>query len=94
MSEYQKLTDEDGEPIECDCCQYPAPVSLFKNTLTEYSNMIVGEDKYFCEICASTFLSSSVTYPSQCNDPKLHQSIGWIANFLAEKIEKMANGSR
>lgn len=83
--EYTYRTDEDGEPVECDCCGYPAPLSEFSG----HAEHMTTATHLLCEVCSSTHLSSSVWYPSQCPDERLWRSIGWIANLLREEIKSL-----
>lgn len=82
--EYSKRTNEDGEAIECQCCNYWAATADFN---CDYQRS-TGERKnfVFCKICSNTMLSLAVKYPSQCQDPGLYKSIGWIGNYLADLI--------
>lgn len=80
------------EPEQCACCGYPAKV------LTEYrgpctTNDVMGENGRIklCEVCAATFLSNCVVYPSLYGEHRdLFSSIGWIANKILDEIRSLA----
>ena len=80
-----KRVNDDGEPIECECCGYEAATSLFSGH-AEGLRGLETKKTYLCEVCSSTHLSSSVNYPSWCPDPQLWQSIGWLANRILDEI--------
>lgn len=83
MAEYAKMFHADGEPVECECCNYPGRVSVFPNT--PYAD---GQSRDFtlCEVCSQTYLSIAVKYPRQCPDSQLYRSIAVIGNMLLEAI--------
>lgn len=83
--EFTKRATEDGDPIECDCCGYEAATLDF-DCHAEGLRGLDRKTTTLCEVCASTHLSKSVNYPSQCPDQQLWQSIGWIANRILDEI--------
>jgi hypothetical protein len=68
---------------ECDNCGYFTEVEKYRKP--DFRDE--GRNS-FCLICASTLLSTATTYPRQVIDVKLYQSIGWIANHLADLIRE------
>jgi hypothetical protein len=81
MSEKPKFYENAyGDPYECGCCGYHAP--LFECRFS-FGNRPAD---HVCEVCYSTFLLKCVEYPAHCNDEKLHRSVGWIANRILAEI--------
>ncbi len=83
MIEYEKKF-QDGEPVDCDCCQYPGRVATFPNTMTHRG----CRDLVLCEVCSQTYLSVALKYPMQCPDTQLYRSIAIIGNMLLEAIRE------
>lgn len=82
MSDYEKKFDENGEPVDCACCQYPGRLALFENTPCGR----VNRDLLLCEVCSQTMLSIALKYPLQCPDPNLYRSVAILGNMLLEAI--------
>ena len=70
----------------CECCGYEnLPVCAY-TSLREYDirNHLGPSTKRFCFICASTMLSTMISFPTQ-HAPgitDLARAIGWIANYM------------
>ena len=82
MAIHYELKFEDGEPIGCECCEYPAPVYLFERTMTSRGTRALN----LCEVCSSTHLAVAEKYPMQVSDGQLYRAIGWVANHIISKL--------
>lgn len=80
MPEHKLRYDGEGEQINCNCCDYPAP-------LREYY-CSTHEMRLLCEVCASTFLSEIAV--GRAGEKALAESIGWIANHILAKLNDIA----
>lgn len=88
MSIQSRVNDEESNI--CKCCGYPAV------ELEEYPGPCTKADygrqgkQLLCEICASTHLSSGVSYPLLYSDKDryLFGALGWIGNRLLEAIHE------
>jgi len=71
----------------CHCCGY-TDIELIRWTNPD------GQPGYFCQICASTFLSDCITYPARYtgNEYRLFASLGWIANHILKEIRSLKDG--
>jgi len=65
---------------ECDNCGYETQLTCYRGTHP------ATDRHWFCEVCASSYLSHATVYRSQCQDPRLHRSLGWIANRILDEI--------
>lgn len=82
--EFSKRFDDDGEPIECECCHYPGRLETFPGTMTHRGQ----RDLVLCEVCANTYLSIAEKYPNQCPDGQLYRSVAVLGNMLLEAIRE------
>lgn len=85
--EFEKRTDDAGESVACDSCQYPGRLAMFPKTMV--SKELHGaayKDMWLCEVCAKTHLSVAAKFPRQCSDPRLYQSIAQLGNLLLDAI--------
>jgi hypothetical protein len=77
----------DGEKPICDCCGYEAPLKYYRGPITKSTPGGEPNGSKFCEVCAGTYLSHSVSYPYTLGEHKLlWGSIGWIANRILDEI--------
>ncbi len=79
----RKRKTEDGDDMECDCCDYPGRLSSFPHTPIEGGRQT---SLWLCEVCSGTHLAIAKKYPSQCPDPTLYISIAQLGNILLDAI--------
>jgi len=82
--DYERRHDDDGDPIECDCCGYFAPTREFE--LADPSRPGDLTEHTFCRICASTPACNVLRYPEQCHDSDMLRTAAWIGNAILEAI--------
>ena len=77
--------EETQDPMECDCCGYPAPLKTFR--FFDSSNRTLFND--YCEVCSATYLSQiERSIGSESISSRLAKSIGYIANMILDEIRK------
>jgi len=81
--QYRKRRAEGGDPMECDSCHYPGRLAYFRNVIIEGGKEV---NLWLCEVCSQTHLSQARTFPSQCPDCRLYESIAALGNILLEAI--------
>lgn len=81
-----RLRRKDGETVQCDSCNYPAPVDEFE------SFPLSQRPRLLCEFC-STSMASRITERRATTDAARLEREVWIAaanvaNFLASRKAK------
>ncbi len=73
--------------IACQNCNHElAKTARFECHGEDSKGPLHRVERYYCEVCSSTHLSSATNYPRQCPDIRLWQSIGWIANEILSRL--------
>jgi hypothetical protein len=81
------MTFDQNDP--CDNCAHErAKTGIFETHGEDSVGPFHRVKRNFCEVCATTHLSSATNYPRQCPDVRLWQSIGWIANEILIAIRE------
>jgi hypothetical protein len=70
----------------CDCCGYEN-IAVKSYTSLRHIDILGGPSQTtmnFCQICASTYLSTIVSFPLNHDSGIIYlaKSIGWIANHI------------
>jgi hypothetical protein len=84
MTEY-RYKKRDGDTVECDSCQSPAPVATFEHRTP---GTVQIETRELCEVCASSFIANAVQYPRQYENVALYQALGRCTNMILDAITK------
>ena len=79
MSRDYKYMKEDKYLTECASCGSVAPLSNFP-----VGNCNKVEDRYICELCASSFIGNATKYPTQYENVSLYQSIAQVGNVILD----------
>jgi len=83
MSEFEYKFD--GEYVhECNSCQWEAPLKKSKYRSEDLKN----EERFLCEVCYETRVSSATDYLTQYPDRDIYVMIAQTANLLLDKFTK------
>lgn len=84
--EFRRFSD-DKDLHCCDCCGYPAPLHTFQIYAEGGAEPgLHRRAAQFCEICSSSFISSSYEYPRQYPGAKEMQATAFCTNAILDQL--------
>ena len=82
----------DPEDEECQCCGFrPVPTYVFQCDGSRGGNPIGSRmPTRLCEVCSTSMISNSYNYPNQYPDSTTLQALGFVANTILARIDRLA----
>ena len=72
--------------VVCACCEHEGVKTHEFQVAVQWKAEGARVPMNLCEVCSSSGLSHSVTWPIFCKDQKLHKALGWIANEILLRL--------